>query len=122
MILIPQDVPDMLWSDVVQRLKFLLNVPNVVHFVRITLLVFLTTGMGLIVAVKSLAKFSLKVFRELSLIVHSSTPFLLGTSMNVLSKIFGGILILLSMVLISFILFCFYKHTANYFSPANLNN
>lgn len=91
----------MLWSDVVQRLRFLLTVPNVVHFVRITLLVILTTGMGLVVAVKSLAKFSLKVFRELSLFVHSSTPLLLGT-MNVLSKIFGGILILLSMVLIFF--------------------
>jgi hypothetical protein len=98
-----QDVPDVLWSDVVQRLKFLLTVPNVVHFVRITLLVFLTTGMGVVVAVKSLAKFSLKVFRELSLFVHSSTPLLLGT-MNVLSKIFGGILILLSMVFTSYVI------------------
>jgi len=91
----------MLWSDVVQRLKFALTVSNVVQCCRITLLVILTVGMGFYVAVKSSAQFLLKVIRELSIFIRSSTPILLGAS-NVVSKIFGGIFILLSMVIFHF--------------------
>ncbi|XP_059479068.1 uncharacterized protein LOC132198832 [Neocloeon triangulifer] len=93
----PADEPEMIWSDALQRLKFAFTVSNVIQFFRITLLVIMTIVMGTFVAIKSTATFLLTFTRECSIFVRSATPFLLGTS-NVISKIFGGFFILLSMV------------------------
>ncbi|XP_065349031.1 uncharacterized protein LOC135945333 [Cloeon dipterum] len=91
------DEAEMLWSDVMQRLQFALSVTNVVHCLRIALLAIMTVGMGAFIAVKSLAMFSLGFIREVSILIRSSTPLLLGVS-NVIAKIFGAIFILISMV------------------------
>ena len=83
--------------------KFLLNVSSVITakniYESICFLsaLLLALGMATIKMLHYIGDYSLKLTRELSILIHSSTPIILGV-IDMLSKIVGGFYLLIAMV------------------------
>lgn len=83
--------------------KFLLNISslitakNIYESICFLSALLLALGMGMIKALHYIGDYSLKLTRELSILIHSSTPIILGV-IDMLAKIVGGFYLLIAMV------------------------
>jgi len=85
--------PQSYWTN----LRPLLTLTNMIHMVKLFMVLILALFTGLIAGVKQLGQFSLRVLHELANLVDRSTPLALG-ALNIMSKVVGGFYLLIAMI------------------------
>jgi len=85
--------PQSYWA----KLRPLLTMANMVHMVKLVMVLILALFTGVVAGVKQLAQFSLRLLHELANLVDRSTPLALG-ALNMMSKVVGGAYLLVAMI------------------------